>query len=310
MHRAPYPLLLLALALGCPAGTTAGDDDDAADDDTADDDTADDDDDTTAPVEACDRYTTWGYFHLTVDDDNPPETWVGGMVEDGPEPWILDELDREGDCVLYGWDHPPHCEPECDEDEYCGFGDECRTMPAVISVGAVAVTGTDPPLTLDEIDNGVYIGGADFPDLYTPGDLLTVAPSGSSDFDSFELTTLGVAPLGTICEELTMTAHEDIVCDWSPGEVSGARFRFTIYKSDQHGALPAELVCDVDDALGTVVVPASLIQAIWAMDVFDELNPVSATTRRYTQDLVMTDRGCVELRSQTTWGSVYLTFVE
>ena len=232
------------------------------------------------------------------------------MVEDGPEPWILDEIRSEGDCTLYAWDHMPICEPECIQPEYCGFGDECRPMPAVISVGDVVVTGTSPAVTLQEIDNGVYIGGDDFPDLYQPGDLLTVTASGGPAVGPFQLSVPGVDPLDAYCDELTMGPAQDLVCTWTPGSVPDARFRFTLYKSDQHGALPAELVCTADDATGTLTVPAALVDAIWAMDVFDGLNPVSGSVRRYTEQVIQTERGCIEMRSQTQTGSVVLTFEE
>jgi len=304
MPRTCAPLLGLLLGIcGGPGCTTDGGS-------TADDDAAGDDDDTYEPVDGCDRYTTWGYFHLTVDDDNPPETWIGGMVEDGPEPWILDEIRSEGDCTLYAWDHRPICEPECIQPEYCGYGDQCHPMPAVISVGTVDVSGTSPAVTLQEIDNGVYIGGEDFPDLYTPGDTLTVTATGGSSIGPFQLTVPGVAPLDPHCEELTMSPGQDLVCTWTPGTVADARFRFTLYKSDQHGALPAELVCITDDDAGTLTVPTSLVDAIWAMDVFDGLNPVSGNVQRYTEQVIQTERGCIEMRSQTQTGPVYLTFEE
>ncbi len=308
--------LTLALGLlGCAevhgGGDPVGDDDDqAGDDDHAGDDDQAGDDDSVGPVEICDRYTTWGYFHLTVDDSSPAETWIGGMVEDGPEPWILDELQREGDCTLYGWEHPPFCEPACDADEYCGFGDVCREMPLVLSVGTVDVTGTTPPVTLEAIDNGVYIGGQDFANLYQPGDVVTLSASGGDRIGPFELSTPGVEPLGVYCDAVDLSQNDALTCTWMPSAVSGSRFRLVVTKSDQHGALPAELICDVGDSVGSLTVPASLIDAIWDMDVFDQLNPVSASVQRYTAAVTETELGCVELRSQTQSGPVELTFSE
>lgn len=285
------------------------DDDDSADDDdtTGDDDSGDDDatgdDDTTGNDQNCDRYNTLGRFTLA----HPPdlESWLRGQYLDAPDPMTPDELLLDGDCSFFDFDPMPSCDPPCEYPEMCGFGSECHPLPATVDVGTVSVNGTIPPLEAD-ISCGCYsadTGG--YPDLYQPGDPITLSASGSENVGPFDLTVEGVAPLTPSMQSLTMELHQDMVITWDPAPVPADSRIFVRFNAHHHAGYWTYVECEVEDSAGSLVVPASvvdaLLEAAYASGWFDVEDSYML---RLTRSVEETDLGCVEFASVS---KAYLT---
>jgi len=307
MTRGNAPLLAwfaagaLALAPGCDGtgddDTTVGDDDSAA----SDDDTADGDDDSADVGEVCDRYNTWGWFTIETDDSDGN---VRGFYYDGQNPYEMNAVVEDGPCAFYGFDHIPYCDPPCESPEVCGFDDQCRAFPSVVSAGTLTVTGTDPTL---EVEPGVgtdYSTGPAMPNLYEPGAELTLSASGSEHVDPFELTVEGVVgPSDPWHITVFMIPGEDLLVEWDPVEVpSDARMQvqFTI---DHHALVGGYAMCDVPDADGQVVVPGSITEALFGTGS----HPENGDLYRYTRSAVETNLGCAEWISHAD-GFIHVDF--
>ena len=305
-----FALAVLSAMVACSeehGGPAAGMDDDdataAGDDDTTgqppggdDDDGGPDDDDSAGPSPPCDRYDTFGSFTLS----RPPDLDHGftGVFREGPDPLLLDELLTEGDCAFYDFDPFPFCDPPCVPPDVCGFGGECRPYPGALDIGTVSVAGTTPPIEVDLHAGLYYASTTHAPDLYQPGDALTLSATGGSGVEPFEISALGVPSLVPAQTLVTLVRHGDVELSWQPEPVpAGARVRVWMY-IHHHALYQAYLQCEVDDSDGTLTIPASIVDALLDASWGGEPNDIEgARMMRLSRSVERTPLGCVEFAS-------------
>ncbi len=281
MARFFHSTSLALVLMGCPSGPDSGDDDS----------------DAPLPYDgpkpaACDGFTTLGFFGLEVQEYG---AGFSGVFLDHPSPFTPSAQIVAGDCVLYsptGW--PYDCDPPCEGEEICGYGSECRAWPANLDVGTVTLRGTQPELTLEPTEWNSYYHTDPWSDPYAPGDLLTLASSGSDALEPFSMSLLGSPPLFGERFELTMRAGEPFTVTWDPAEApEGLRMRLRL-SIDHHASTPAYAQCDSPDATGSVTVSAEIVDALIAAGATGIGTYVeNATLTRASEAWLETDRGCL-----------------
>ena len=247
--------VLLCLTLFTACGVTTPN---PVDDDT----TAHGDDDSVGPPvedDACGHWEAWGMFGVTLTANGGS---FSGILYDDPSALMLDELIREGDCLFFGFDPMPRCEPTCDPPQVCGRGDQCHDWPVGLDLGSLQLTGTDPPLTLEaEYGNAYYTASNDLGPVDV-GDEVTMTLAGGSGIEPFALLARGVALWDGPPGPLVMVQGQDLTVSWQPAShPNGAEVALYI-GADHHAGVSAYVTCVVDDSRGTLDVPASIVDAL------------------------------------------------
>lgn len=281
----------IALCMGCPDTAVLDDDDGTPADDDAthgDDDVIPDDDDSSA--EPCTHFNAWGRFEIQVSEDGSE---FQGIFYDDPSPLLLDALIEEGDCIFFGFEPMPHCEPSCDPPQVCGADDQCHDWPEGIDVGTIELTGTQPPLTLEAGFGNAYYGDQTYPGLVEAGAAVTLTAAGNGEVASFELTARGVAPWDQTLDPLVLRRGQDLPISWTlAAEPDDAQILVHI-RADHHAGTSANVTCLTDDAVGTVTVAAPLVDALidagaGGLGIYVE----SAVALRAIADIAAPDAGC------------------
>jgi hypothetical protein len=185
---------------------------------------------------------------------------AGGSIADVPFPHGVEEKMREGECAFYG---ASFCDPACEGNTLCSDG-ECSPFPTNKNAGTVTIGGTDPPLELDPQPGDGYYTTENYPDLYQPGDVLTLAGGGDgTDAPAFEATALGVPVLELPTTMFTATEHEDMVVEWDTAADSPDSAAVVLHMDSDHHGAPGYIECWAADD-GDVTVAADLIDAIIA----------------------------------------------
>ncbi len=209
--------------------------------------------------EACDLYTTTGSFGVEL---TTTYAAFSGDLMSGPSPFTSDELAVDGDCTLFGWERPPVCDPPCEGEEICGFGDECRAWPWNLDAGTVWLKGTSPELEVEPSEWGSYDYTGAWSSPYDPGDVLTLQVEGSEHVEAFELSLAGSPALELDRFELTMHAGRPLEIPWEiPEGPSGMRMRVRL-SVDHHATTPAYARCDAPATQGSVTVPTAIVDAL------------------------------------------------
>ena len=251
--------------------------------------------DTNTRPEACDRYTATGRFGLQYE-----QTWAGfsGFFGDIPSPLTMDLGIDGGDCQLYRWDHPPSCDPSCEGEEICGFGDQCRAWPAGLDAGVLTLTGTQPEIEIEPTEWNAYNYTEAWTDPYSVGETIVLDAPGSDDVEAFALSLPGAPPLDIERFEVIMRAGEPMTVSWEPsGGPDGQRMKATL-SIDHHANSPAYAICEVSDASGSFTLSAAIVDALIQAGATGIGTYVeNARLHRSTQAWAETSRGCVLFES-------------
>jgi hypothetical protein len=214
---------------------------------------------TSTRPEACDRFTSLGHFGVELHSGG---AGFSGYFLEGPSPMTSDELITHGDCTLHGWERQPSCDPPCEGETICGFGDECRAWPGNIDVGTLRVLGTTPELEIEPTDWFSYYYTEAWTEPYSVGDTLTLQAEGSSWIEAFGLNLAGSPSLELERFELTMVAGQPLVVPWDPpGGPDGMRMRLRL-SIDHHATTPAYALCDSSASAGEVTVSAAIVDGL------------------------------------------------
>jgi len=278
--RSPLLATALLALVGCPGSAT--DDDTVGDDDSG--------------AANCDRYNTWGWFGVEL---NLSGGSAQGIYADGVNPHLLLPHTEAGDCIFYKYT-APGCDPPCESPETCAFDDTCRPEPAWLDAGTVTITGTDPALTLTPTEHNTYYTTEVYPDLYTPGDTLTIEATGSDSVAPFQLAVAGTSRLSPLDQTFTMFEGEPLVITWDAlGAPPEARVR--IHLDNDHHGISAYAECDTLASAGSVTVPVPIVEAMISaghsgIGTYVE----NATIQRYTSSVMPHDLGCVAFETTSS----------
>lgn len=186
---------------------------------------------------------------------------IGGWVNTGRAPEIVTPTDTAGACRFVAA-QPALCDPACAGGDVCDVHGACVPYPESITAGTVTITGTNPTITL-EPQLGSYYNTMPYPGLYAPGDALTLDVEGdtATGAEPIHLTTVGIPALALPTDHLTATEHQDFVIAWTA--VTGLPgTEIVVELHNDHHAGPQYIECTTDAALGSVTVPAALLDEL------------------------------------------------
>ena len=277
---------LLAVLVGCPAGSDddtgiPADDDSAPTDDdaTGDDDTAADDDSgipadddvesgllaRISVVESVEQGTAAASAHIGIwgINDRPwsagliPDWWVGCDGEGDTGIWV--QSASAGDCLLaVKVTCSGDCEPPCILGEYCTTASSCEAIPELRDAGVLTIDGLSTAVSLTPTGEGRYVPQYGLPSgLFAPGDEVTLTAAGAAT-DAFSATATGtdIPDAELPCAQIP-EPDQDLTVTWTPSGDASARMRWEMLQN-VHNAQGPRIRCEVEDA-GSLTVPASLI---------------------------------------------------
>jgi hypothetical protein len=222
--------------------------------------------------------------------------YVQGAMQDAVSPnTVLEEVQKDGSCVLLKRD-PPVCSPACQVGtQVCGLDDMCHPAPRNQDLGTVTVSGLTRPVSMQpDSQNGYF--DTDFSAApFAPGALIQLDAAGGATVPAFTLRGIGVVPLELAKLEWVLVPGQPFAVEWTASGRTDLRVHLRM-NVDQHGNTPIALECDVPDT-GSFTIPATMIDALLAAGISGVPN---AKIERHSLDSKTVGPGCVELvvRSQ------------
>jgi hypothetical protein len=204
----------------------------------------------------------------------PAHTDISGFMYDGAQaPLVIwDKKQTEGDCSLYT-PRTPFCE-SCGADQVCVDTNTCRTPPSTQDVGAVSMTGLNPPsganpLGLTAVSNATgttYLCAETLPvPPCTAGGAVSMAATGKGDYPAFSVQTQCIPSLAVANTSVAIESGKAFALAWTPSNVTGARLQLT-FDLSHHGGSKGKIICDTADS-GSLSVSGTLIQKLMALGV-------------------------------------------
>lgn len=222
-----------------------------------------------------------------------------GSYRTAPPIALLEEKLRDGDCAFYA-PEPSFCDPACAGNEVCAVGGVCRPWPTTIAIGHLTVTGTTPALELDPQPGFSYYTMESYPDLYAPGDAMTLGATGAGDVGAFEVSTVGAPGLTGDWQDLTAVRDQPFTVTWNTDVASPAGTQVVVHMDSDHHGLQAYVECISDDGDGSVTVsPAVLNMLIDAGESGIGTYIENAYITRLSVGTAATDDGCVAFASES-----------
>lgn len=226
---------------------------------------------------------------------------VDGTVSDAVVPvTILEEIGRDGDCVLLKRNNP-FCSPACAPKETCDFG-TCVPYPTEQGLGTATVTGLLEPVEMTPVPPGAKYFDISIPHPPAdPGALITLTTTGDV-YPAVELHGVGVEMLTMTTTDLVIESGVPLAVGWVPPAAEVARGEIWMRLNvDQHGVTPVMLTCVTADD-GSFDLSASLIDQLLALGVTGY--PSLAVNRRTIDTAEIGDvdgePGCMEFRVAST----------
>jgi len=247
---------------------------------------------------ACDLDKRIGGFLIEVGLAN----YVDGEVKNAVQPnTVLDEVQRDGACVLRK-KTPPFCDPACDlTTQVCGLDETCQPAPRNQDVGRVTVAGLSHEVSLEADGQKRYSDTTFTAAPFSPGAQIQLDAAGGDTVPAFRLRGIGLAPLALPVLEWVITPGQPLTVQWTTVSGSEARVHLRL-NVDQHGNTPIALECDAPDT-GTFTIPASMVDALLAGG---QSGVPNAKIDRRTVDSVTAGPGCVELEVRSRVGEPQL----
>jgi hypothetical protein len=245
------------------------------------------------PSVECSQDTRVGGFEI---GDYGTYSYFTGHVAESVLPiTVLEEVGREGDCVLLRRQYP-FCDPACTAGELCDDTDgnpatdgECRPYPPNLDAGPVHAGGLLQDLVVLPDSSLNYGEICLLHPLFEAGAPVQLFAEGA-DAETFSLDAVGVEPVDIDLErDWVMAPGQPLDVVWTAGDGTGRIWMS--FNIDQHGNSPVTLICDVEDT-GAFTVSASLV------DQLIDAGRTGITTfvfRRRTVDSVEIAQGCVDL---------------
>jgi len=234
---------------------------------------------------------------------NPASTDVNGTVFNGPNPQPNDELaldppaDAMPGCVVYKG-NPPNCSAlnscgaastnaACAAAALTGNNicvcvdlDTCQPTPSKMNVGTVTVNGVASDAGVNSfqllnLSNSYHVDTSATNLAYpgfAEGDPIKITATGG-DYEPFELTAQGVAPLILTNEPYNLskdpsdaggTTYKELYITWRPPRIAGVTRVQVELNISRHGGNVGSLQCDVEDT-GSVTISAGQISQLVAL---------------------------------------------
>lgn len=228
----------------------------------------------------------------TEDDEDRSSTAVDGNVGDRVAPSSIREvLAEEAGCAMVR-PYRPFCDPGCGPNQTCNLENVCEPAPRNQDLGTVYVRGLEADVAMDPIPPGNTYFDTKLPHPgFLPGAEILMDSRGGVIADLM-LEGEGVTPLIESGTGFSIARDSPVNMSWEPDASSEhSRIRATL-SIDQHGVLPATIVCHFADE-GSAVVPASLVNMLLDAGV---TGFSTGTLTRETVDSQETESGCVEFR--------------
>ena len=199
---------------------------------------------------------------------------IGGFMYDGPpaELVVWTKKKTDGACSLYT-PGTPFCE-SCASGEVCVDTNVCRTPPATHDVGAVTLTGLNPPsganpLALTAITNATgttYLCAETLPvPPCTEGTAVGLDAAGKGEYPAFSLQTQCIAPLVVTNPTITLESGKTFTLTWTPSGVASSRVTVFLDLS-HHGGSKGRVLCDTPDT-GSLQISGTLLESLMALGV-------------------------------------------
>jgi hypothetical protein len=201
-------------------------------------------------------------------------TSVVGKVFDGPtpNPVILEEAAKEGDCQLLTPRYP-YCEEPCGGTALCVEDDICQPHPNAVSVGTVQVEGLrttdgETSFSMDPIADNYQPAGSlilEYP-AFSEGDEITFGAEGEGTVPAFTLNARGISPLELLNETIELIDGQAVNLSWTPpGQSNIARIRVKMDIS-HHGGSKGQIKCDTADD-GSLELTAGMLDQLKALGI-------------------------------------------
>lgn len=284
-------LLSLLGAGGCDAGegdSSPDDDTDADSDVDTDVDTDTDSDVSIGRIAVVERYrqdhdsregvvSIWGPLDAAWEEGIVGD-WVFGCGDTTGDVGVWRVARTEGDCQLVVLDPcSADCDPPCSFDTYCLDDGTCADAPRFADAGTLTLEGLAVPVSIEPATHRYPELWGLPEDLFDPGDPVALQASGGA-LAGFEAESTGVSPLDATlpCEDVP-EAGKDLVLQWTPSGVPGARIRWEMTQ-DVHLFQGPRIRCETQD-VGSLILPADLVDAY----LHGKMHTLTLT--RYTLDL-------------------------
>ena len=191
----------------------------------------------------------------------PMGNQASGAYMSGTSPQTIATLAEAGGCRFVG-PRPALCDPPCAGEDLCDVEGRCVRYPDVIPAGTMTITGTTPPLTLEpEADGNSYRTPTSYPQLYRPGDVLTLALAGAAGVAPLHAEVIGVPSIALPTDQLTAIEHQDLVIAWTP-VAQPADAEVVVHLDNDHHGIAAYLECRAPASAGSLTVPAAILDRL------------------------------------------------
>jgi hypothetical protein len=199
---------------------------------------------------------------------------IGGFMYDGLQADLViwDKKKTEGECSLYT-PRTPFCDA-CESGQVCVDTNVCRTPPSTQDVGAVTLTGLNPPsganpLALTPITNvagTTYLCAETLPmPPCTEGTAVRLDAAGKGDYPPFSVQAQCIAPLVVTNPAITLESGKAFTLTWTPSGVASSRITVFLDLS-HHGGSKGRVLCDTADT-GSLQIPGALLESLMALGV-------------------------------------------
>jgi hypothetical protein len=203
-------------------------------------------------------------------------TILGTMLTGpSPSPQVWEETAKSGSCRLLV-PRTPFCATPCGSEAACVEDNVCQDYPDVVTVGPVTVKGLktrsgatsfimDPKL--DDLDS--YQMPSTDTLIYPPfaeGDSIVFSAAGDTAFSSFTMTVLGISPLQSLKDSLTLEDGKPINLAWTPPAKAVNSTISVLVDISHHGGTKGVIECEGPDA-GSLTIAATLVDKLKALGI-------------------------------------------
>ena len=192
----------------------------------------------------------WGPYDQALEDPVWGASWE----------YVSVTLLADGDCALEDTFPSNFCEPTCGNDQWCGEDGECLTLPSNAHAGTIEVEGLLAPFSLEPTDFGWYTSDDQLPvNLVNSGAVVTATAAGG-ETAAFVVSATAPASLDEPIDcDIELQAGQDLQLSWTPA-YDGSRIRWEMIAVYHAGNGPM-VICEVDEGLGSLTVPAAVIDS-------------------------------------------------
>ncbi|MEO7776215.1 MAG: hypothetical protein ABIY63_01715 [Fibrobacteria bacterium] len=203
-------------------------------------------------------------------------TTILGSMFTGPTPLpqVWEETAKSGSCRLLV-PRTPFCVTPCGSGAACIEDDKCQDYPDTLTVGPVTVKGlktksgpgsfimkTEPEQSSYQVSDKDTL-------IYPPfaeGDSIVFSAAGNSSVSPFTMSVLGISPLQSLKDSLTLEDGKPINLAWTPPAKAGNSTISVLVDISHHGGTRGLIECEGPDA-GSLTIPAALVDKLKVLGI-------------------------------------------